>query len=134
MSVDEQKARRLVRVTLGLSCPFNLLAAGLILLPASAPGAWLGLPPDVPLLYAALAAYLIAAFGLLYAWMASRPWPDRSLLAFASLAKAGVFVLALVLWLGGAAPPACLLGASGDLGLAALWSWWLLRSSGSAPA
>lgn len=132
--MDDRKAVSLVRLTLALSCPFNLLAAGLILLPASAPAAWLGLPPDVPLLYAALAAYLVAAFGLLYAWMASRPVPDRPLLAFASLAKAGVFGLALLLWLGGAAPPACLIGAAGDLSLALLWGWWLLRGSSTTQA
>ncbi len=123
----DDPASRVLRFTLALSCPFNLLAALLILQPDSPPGRWLGLPADVPVLYAALAAYLIAAFGLLYAWMASRPRPDRPLLAFASLAKAGVFFLVLALWLGSFAPPACLLAASGDLGLAAFWGWWLLR-------
>ena len=41
---------RWVRVTLWLSCPFNLFAAWLFFYPASAPAQALGLPPAAPLI------------------------------------------------------------------------------------
>lgn len=55
-----------LRASLWVACPFNLLAAYLVALPGSLLGQFYGLPPEVPPLYAGLAAMFIALFGFAY--------------------------------------------------------------------
>jgi undecaprenyl pyrophosphate phosphatase UppP len=88
-----------VRYTLWVSAPFNLLAAYMVLLPLSALGRLVGMPPSPPLVYSALLATMIALFGLAYAWLATQPEIDRPLVGLAAIAKTMVFVIALLLWL-----------------------------------
>ncbi len=119
---------RLVRITLMISVPFNLIVAWVLLFPASALGALVRLPADVPMLYAALSAMFVAAFGLLYAWMPMQPTINREMLGFVSLCKAGAFVVAQTLWLLGADGGTAALASVGDIVLAAIWMHWLLST------
>lgn len=115
-----------VRAALWLSVPFNLLAAYALAVPASSLGSLIGLPADVPRLYALVLAFLIGQFGCTYAWLASQAELHRPLIAFSAIGKSGVFLIVLLLWIGGAAPGTLLLPACGDLLLALLWFRWLL--------
>jgi hypothetical protein len=115
-----------VRVSLGLSVPFNLLAAYAFALPDSALGTLIGMPADVPQLYALTLAFLIGQFGCTYAWLAAQACPHRPLVAFSAIGKSGVFLIVLLLWLSGAASGRLVLIACGDLLLALLWLRWLL--------
>jgi hypothetical protein len=119
---------RLVRITLMISVPFNLIIAWMLLFPASALGALMQLPADVPMLYAALSAMFVAAFGLLYAWMPMQPVINREMLAFVSLCKASAFAVALTLWLLGLGGGTAALAAVGDIVLALIWMRWLLAT------
>lgn len=118
----------LIRATLWISFPFNLLAAYALALPDSMPGRLMGLPSPVPPLYAALTALLVALFGLAYAWMATQPRLDRALLGFAAAGKGSVFVAAVMLWMLHRGAGSTVVVAVGDLLLAALWLRWLLAT------
>lgn len=121
---------RLVRFTLWLSFPFNLLAAYMIAFPASAPGQLIGLPAVVPPVYTALLSFMVLGFGLAYAWLAMQASIHRPLLAFGAMGKAGVFVILFALWLAGRSSGRVVLLASGDLAFASVWFWWLSGMAG----
>lgn len=114
-----------IRATLWVSCPFNLIAAYILAFPSSAMGQVVGLPATVPALYAALTSFLVVLFGVVYAWLATRPRIDRPLLAVSAIGKTGVFVIAFMLWLAGSGSGGVVFLASGDLALALLWFGWL---------
>lgn len=119
---------RLVRITLWISVPFNLGVAAMLLFPASAPSALLGLPPVVPSIYAALGSLFVFMFGLAYAWMAMRPAIPRELLGFSAICKSSVFVMAVLLWSLFDGDLRVVIAAVGDLALAAIWARWLLAT------
>lgn len=120
-------SERFLRGSLWVACPFNLLAGYIVALPGSRLGQLYGLPPDVPALYAGLAAMFIALFGLAYLWLALSETVDRSILFLGAVGKLLAFLLAAGLWLAGAAPLAIALASSGDLAFALLWLTWLRR-------
>jgi hypothetical protein len=126
--VSAKASDRIVRVTLWISVPFNIAVALMLLFPASAPSALLGLPPTAPALYAALSALFVFMFGLAYAWMAMRPAIPRELLGFSAICKSSVFVMALILWALGHDDGRTAATAVGDLLLAAVWIRWLLAT------
>ena len=119
-----------LRATLWVSFPFNLVAAYILAFPSSAPGQLVGLPATVPALYAALTSFLVALFGVVYAWLAIRPRINRPLVAVSAIGKTGVFGIACVLWIAGSGAGRVVLLASGDLALAFVWFWWLIAATG----
>jgi hypothetical protein len=123
-----------VKFTLGLSCPFNFVAAGLLAFPSSSLGRMAGLPESVPVFYAALPALLVAMFGVMYGWMAMQDETPRELVFLGAAGKASVFFLAFILFLADECPGEMLLLASGDLAFATLWFAWLRSSPGGAQA
>jgi len=117
---------QLIRNSLWASAPFNMLAAYVLAFPSSALGRLVELPADVPLAYAALLSFMVLLFGAVYAWLASQPEIDRPLVAVAAIGKAGVFAIAVMLWLSDNGSGRMVLLACGDLGFASLWLSWLL--------
>ena len=117
-----------IRATLWISVPFNFAAAWALLVPGSWLGGLIGLPVDVPLIYAALLSFMIFGFGCVYAWLALRSDIDKSVLAIGAIGKAGVFVVCFSLWFLGEVAGTGVLVASGDLTFAAIWGLWLIRS------
>ncbi len=111
----------LLRASLWLSFPFNLMAALIFAFPAALPGRLLGLAADTDPLYRALCAFLVALFGFAYAWLARQPDPRQPMLILGAAGKAGAFSVAMLLWMAGAGSPAVVLLAVGDLVLAAVW-------------
>ena len=119
---------KLVRATLWLSLPFNLIAAYAVGCPNSAIGELLQLPGNVPAVYAYLLAYLIALFGLFYGFMGQQAEISRPLLFAGVVGKAGVFVILGCLWLSDQAAFPTFLITWGDLGFAAIWGSWLWQT------
>jgi hypothetical protein len=128
LAAEHHQMTTLVRATLWLSFPFNLIAAWMLMRPASAFGQFVGVPTDVPSLYSLVVGFLICEFGVTYAWLALQKHIHRPLLAFCAIGKSGVFGIVLLLWLGAAVSGRLLLMASGDLMLAIIWFWWLFNS------
>lgn len=121
-------ASSLVRTTLWLSFPFNLVAAYLLAVPTSPLGEFVGLT-QAPHLYTALLGFLVGLFGFAYAWLARQVSINRPLLALAALGKSGVFIIVSMLWLSAEVSGRLFLMACGDLALAAVWFWWLATSA-----
>jgi hypothetical protein len=124
----------LIRATLWISAPMNLAVATLLAIPGSGPARLLGLRGPVDPVYAALSSWMVALFGLAYAWMARQAVFDRPLLCLGAVGKAGAFVGVAVLWLSDAASGTLVLAASADLALAALWLRWLAANRVRADA
>lgn len=123
----------ILRRALWVTAAFNAVGALAFLWPSSL-GQLAGLPAEAPLVYRASLAFLVGLFGATYAWLALQERIDRPLVGFAALGKAGYFAVATGCWLVGAAPPLAVVAASGDLGFAALFAWWLrtTRATGGA--
>jgi hypothetical protein len=124
---------RIMRRALWTSVPFNLGGALAFAFPGSL-GRLVGLPAAAPPVYTASLAFLVALFAGTYAWLARQPRIDRPLVGFAVAGKSGFFLVILALWLGGEVSTLFLLGASGDLLLAAVFAWWLLGAPAAATA
>ncbi len=118
----------LVRSSLWASFAFNLIAAYILANPTSSAGVIFGLAAGTDLLYRALVGYLVAVFGLSYAWLAMQSNPHQPLLVLGAVGKAGVFLIATWLWLSDAASAALVGLASGDLALSLFWAWSLIVS------
>lgn len=117
----------LIRITLWLSVPFNVVAATALFLPASKLGRMMALPREAAALYTAMLGYFVLLFAGVYAWLASSAVINTELLGLGVIGKAGVFVIVFVLWRRGAGAWQGVLVASGDLAFALLWGAWLLR-------
>ncbi|MGH7893290.1 MAG: hypothetical protein ACREQL_01400 [Candidatus Binatia bacterium] len=116
----------IMRRALWVSVVYNLGGAVLFAFPSSPLGRLAGLPTPVPPVYRALVAFFVVLFGGSYAWLARQTRIDRPLVALAAIGKAGVFALLFVFWLLGQVPGRGVLAATGDLGLAGVFAWWLL--------
>lgn len=117
-----------VRRTLWLSCPFNLFGAYLFACPGSTLGQLSGLPPDAPALYTALTAWLIARFGLTYAWLPMQPVLVRPLIGMLAIGKCGAFVTAVALAMTGAVDVRVAALSVADLLPGGFWLVWLMQS------
>lgn len=118
---------RLIRPVFWLSAVFNFGAAYLFAFPATPLGQWIGLPPEVPVIYSGLVALFVALFGGMYAWLAMQTVLPRPLVAFAAIGKTSVFLLALIFWSAGEASSRLAQLGIGDLLLAAIYARWLMR-------
>jgi hypothetical protein len=119
------KRQSTLRITLCVACPFNLGAALVFAMPSSRLGTWLGLPHNVPALYASLIAFFVGLFGVVYGWLAMQREFDRSILTLAAIGKLGAFLVFLCLWLAKEVSIRIALLSAADLAFAAYWLWWL---------
>ncbi len=120
---------KIIRTALWISVPFNFLAAYSIAFPASFTGQLMGLPFEAPAVYSVLLAWIVALFGAVYAWLAMQKKIDRPLVGMAAIAKTGVFVLAALLWLSGQGQGRTVLFTTGDMALAAVFFWWMVKTA-----
>lgn len=121
-----------LRRAMAAAAAFNVLGALLAAFPDSTPGKLAGLPAGAPVAYRALAAFFILLCGGAYAWLSTRPAPERPMVAFAAIGKACAFLLFLTLWLASQVSFSSLLTAGGDLVFAGIFAWWLVVSSQAA--
>lgn len=116
---------RLMRRALWATAAFNVAGAYLFAFPSTELGRFAGLPLAVPPLYRALVAMFVLLFGGAYAWLASQPTIDRSMVAFAAIGKASAFAVVFFLWLASEAEGRSVLALGGDLAFAGVFAWWL---------
>ena len=116
----------LVRRSLLLACPFNLVAAFVFAFPSSTVGQQFGLPQNVSPLYGSLVSLFVGLFGSDLRLVGAPVDDHRPVLALGGVGKLGAFVVALALWLHGEVVSAVALVALGDLAFATLWLGWLL--------
>ena len=118
----------LVRVTLGLSCIFNLGAAYLIAFPSSYMGQVFELPQNVPPLYAGLLSFVVLMFGVIYGWLARQTDIDQPLLFVGGFGKVCFFSLITITWLLGNASGKFAILGTGDLVFGTIWLMWLFSN------
>jgi hypothetical protein len=117
-------AGSVLRTALWCSVPLNLL--GVIVFGSVAIGRpVMPLPLAAPPFYAAQIALIIGLFGAVYAWLALQPIVNRPLLLVGAIGKIGFFALFVAYWLVGDLPGLAVAQAAPDLGLGAVFLWWL---------
>jgi hypothetical protein len=110
-----------IRKTVWATVPFNFVGALTFGIPHSFPGRLLQMPP-APAIFTWNLGFLIALFGLAYAWIALQPRINRPL---GAIGKIGVFVVAAVLYSLGQVALLLVLAVAGDLLFGAIWLIWL---------
>ena len=123
--LPNMQSERFIRNVLWISVGFNLLGAMAFLFPATV-GQLSALPTPVPRLYTWLLASMVLLFGGMYAWLAMQLEINRPLLAIGAIGKLLVFCVFTACWMLGDVSPLAVAGASGDLALAGLFTWWLI--------
>lgn len=118
---------RFIRNVLWVSVGFNLLGAMAFLFPETV-GQLSALPLPVPRLFTWLLASMVLLFGGMYAWLAMQLEINRPLLTIGAICKGLVFCVFSVCWLLDDVPFLSVVGASGDLVLAGIFTWWLIGS------
>jgi len=113
-----------MRRALQLTTAFNFLAAFSLAFPATALAQFMGLPPDAPLIYRALAAGAVGLFGFAYAWLSMQPVIDRPLVVFSIFGKLAAFGSVVVLALYGDLPLRSVVMTTPDLLFALVFIWW----------
>jgi hypothetical protein len=113
-----------LRKVLWTTAVYNVGGALAFAFPSSL-GQLAGLPVPVAPIYSVLLAFFVLLFGAVYFWLARQRQIDRPMVAMAACGKAGVFVIAVVLWATGHGPVWFLPGATGDLIFATVFAWWL---------
>ena len=122
---------RVVRRALWISVVYNSGGALLFAFPSSSLGRLAGLPSPVPPIYSTLVALFVALFAGLYGWLAMQPEIDRPMVALGAIGKAGAFSSMVALWGFGELRALVVLAGTGDLILAAIFTWWLLSGKSS---
>ena len=117
-----------MRLILWVAAVFNLIAALTFAFPGAL-GQFIGLPAQVPPLYAALVALFVLLFSGSYAWLAMQPVIHRQLLCFGAIGKTMAFVAAFVFWIFGEISGLLFLMGCGDLVFAAIFANWLRRTA-----
>ena len=120
-------SERTIRRTIWASVPYNFVGALTFGLRDSCPAQLVNLPP-APSIYTWNMGFLIALFGLAYAWIALQPRIIRPVLALGAFGKIGVFVIAAILSAMGEVSVLLLLAVVGDLILGSVWLMWLSGS------
>ena len=117
----------ITRKTLWISSGFNLIAAYALAFPQNSLGVLFELPSDTSRLYAYLFSYVVAVFGVSYAWLARQPTISKPLLSVAAAGKIGIFMITAALTMTGDISIRPTLLASGDLLFGSIWLSWLLQ-------
>lgn len=117
-----------IRWVLRVGAVFNSAAALMLLFPTSF-GAFAGVPSSGSVFHAWLLALFVGLFGATYAWMSFQREIPRPLLGLAAIGKTGVFLVALACWLRADIAFATFALTLVDLAFAAVFFWWLGRTS-----
>jgi hypothetical protein len=121
-----------MRRALWVSVVYNFAGAFLFAFPASPFGRLSGLPDSVPAIYSSLVALFVALFAGAYCWLAMQPEIDRPMVALGAIGKAGAFTIFVALWMMGRYSGLGVISGSGDLILAAIFTWWLVGGEADA--
>ena len=120
-----------VRLSLGITAPFNLGAAAAFAWPSTWLGSLLGLPVDVHPFYAYFSGAMVGLFGLAYLWMAFSATLSRPLLCVGASGKSLAVLIAWGLYLSNDLSGLTALIISGDIAFAGLWFYFLATNTSS---
>lgn len=115
----------IMRRALRLTTAFNFLAAFCLAYPSTALAQFMGLPPDAPLIYRAMAAGAVALFGCAYGWLSVQAVIDRPLVVLSTVGKLLAFGSVVALALYGDMPMRSIVMTSPDFLFAMIFIWWL---------
>ena len=118
---------KILRLSLWASVLYNFFGVYLLSFPSSQLGQLFGFPDYVPPLYMALSSFSVFLFGCVYAWIASQQLIDRSLVWLSSIAKFGVFILAIFLLIFNHIPWTIMSIGIIDLAFGLIWIWWIIK-------
>ena len=119
---------RLVRISLWVTAPFNLLAGYLFAFPSSALAGLLMMPASPTNFYTLFAGAMVALFGFMYIWIAQQGVIVRPLLAVGAIGKTIAVMISVSLFVTGNLAWLPTLLISGDLLFASLWGYYLIAS------
>ena len=120
---------QLVRISLWVTAPFNLVAGIAFAWPSSALGQLLTLPENVPAFYALFSGGMVLLFGLVYLWLAAQKVLVPALLCVGAAGKLLAVTIAVALYLAGSASGLFATVIAGDLLFVFLWISYLIRHS-----
>ncbi len=118
----------LVRLSLAITAPFNVLAGIAFAWPASVIGQFNGMPPTSNPFYGWMAGGVIAIFGFAYATMAWSGVFSRGLLAVGAAGKTFAVIISWIAASTALLPTSTAVFMTGDLIFASLWVWYLLQT------
>lgn len=119
----------LVRVSLWVTAPANLIVGYAFAFPTGALGRLLALP-EAPVFYALFSGAIVALFGFVYLWLATQATLNRAILCVGGLGKLIAVVVSGALFFAGELSGTTALLISGDLVFVALWGTYLAREPG----
>jgi hypothetical protein len=114
---------RAIRIALWLTVALNALGTGIFGL-AAVGGSSPFLPVAIPRFAAGHIAWVIALFGVLYAWQAMEPHINRGLIAIGGVGKLGFFLLTLAYSVAGDIPAQMAANAAPDLLFGVVFLAW----------
>ena len=117
----------LVRLSLWITAPFNLLVGFAFAVPGSLPGQILMLPEFPISFYTVFAGAMVAFFGGVYIWLALQKEIIKPLLAVGAIGKALAVIIAVSFFFAGGFAWLPTLFISGDLAFVALWGYFMTR-------
>ena len=120
---------RLVRISLWVTDPFNLLAGFVFAMPGSALRQLLMLPESPVSFYTIFAEAMVALFGGVYIWLALQAEINKPLLSVGAIGKALAVLIALGLFFDSNFAWLPTLFISGDLVFVVLWGYFIVRRS-----
>ncbi len=118
---------QLVRYSLWLTAPFNLIAGVAFAFPDSVLGHLITMPAGSHPFYAYMSGALIALFGFCYAWLALQERINGPLLLVGAIGKTLAVLIAWILFLSGDLTIILAVLITGDLLFASLWYYYLLN-------
>jgi hypothetical protein len=118
---------KLIRATLAASFVFNLLAAYMLVFPASSLASLAGFTISTSPMHTALSALMVAALGGSYGWMALQENINIPMLTFGALTKGSAFMMFFVQWTFDAVTARLVLFAVVDIVLAWIWLNWVIK-------
>ena len=97
----DRDMEQLIRVSLWVTAPFNLIAGVAFAFPTSALGQLMTLPASVPTFYALFSGGMVFLFGIVYLWLAMHKPLERALLCVGACGKLMAVTIALALYAAG---------------------------------
>ena len=119
----------IVRISLWITAPFNLVAGFAFAFPASSLGSLIELPQQTHNLYAMFSGAMIALFGATYLWLSFQTTIHRPVLFVGACGKSRAVLVSILLFFSGELAGVTTVLISGDIVFALLWFCWLFRGS-----
>ena len=124
------RAEQLVRFSLWVTAPLNLVAGFSFAVPANPMGQLIRLPQQEPSIYTLMSGGMVALFGIVYFWLARQEVLFKPVLGIGAAGKLMAVLIAISLFLKGDLPLVPALLISGDLLFVLLWGYYLFEETG----